>query len=64
MRSAAYPTKGLVYLGGLTEATETLACFVAMGLWPQAFAPLAYGFALLCGVTIVARLAAGWRMLG
>jgi phosphatidylglycerophosphate synthase len=63
MASAAYPSKGLYYLGGLTEATETLACFVAMGLWPQAFPPLAYGFAALCMITVVARLHAGWSLL-
>ena len=61
MKSTAYPAKGLYYLGGLTEATETIACFVAMCLWPQHFAWFAYGFAALCGLTIVSRLAAGWR---
>jgi hypothetical protein len=63
MANPAYPGKGLYYLGGLTEASETLACFVAMCLWPVAYAPLALGYALLCGVTIVARLLAGWRLL-
>jgi phosphatidylglycerophosphate synthase len=62
--SAAVPDKGFYYLGGLTEATETLACFAAMCLWPAAFPPLAWGFAALCGVTLVARIAAGWRLLG
>jgi len=59
--SPVYPRKGLYYLGGLTEATETLACFVAMCLWPAQFAWLAWGFAALCVLTIAARLAAGWR---
>jgi phosphatidylglycerophosphate synthase len=62
--SAAVPDKGFYYLGGLTEATETLACFAAMCLWPAAFPLLAWGFAALCGVTLVARIAAGWRLLG
>ena len=62
--SAAYPNKGLYYLGGLTEASETLACFCLMCLWPRAFAPLAIGFAALCGLTTVSRLWAGWRDLG
>lgn len=62
-KSVAYPDKGLYYLGGLTEATETLACFVAMGLWPQHFAAFAYGFAALCLLTIATRLVAGWRGL-
>ena len=62
-KSIAYPTKGLYYLGGLTEATETIVCFVLMCLWPQWFAALALGFAALCVVTIVMRLYAGWREL-
>jgi phosphatidylglycerophosphate synthase len=64
MADSAYPAKGLYYLGGLTEATETLACFALMCLWPQHFAALAYGFAALCVVTIATRLAAGWQRLG
>jgi len=47
----------------LTEATETLACFAAMCLWPQHFATLAYGFAALCAITIATRLWWGWRAL-
>ncbi len=62
-KSPDYPTKGLYYLGGLTEATETILCFVLMCLAPQWFAALAFGFAALCAVTIVTRLAAGWREL-
>jgi phosphatidylglycerophosphate synthase len=61
LRSDAYPRKGLFYLGGLTEATETLICFALMCLWPAYFALWAYGFAALCAVTIATRLWAGWR---
>jgi len=64
LKAAACPGKGLYYLGGLTEAGETLACFAAMCLWPAGFAPLALGFAALCGLTVLARLHAGWRLLG
>ena len=64
LTSVDYPHKGLYYLGGLTEAGETLACFVLMCLWPAGFAPLALGFAALCGLTLAARLHAGWRLLG
>lgn len=62
--SVEHPAKGLYYLGGLTEATETLACFALMCLWPQHFALWAYAFAALCGLTFVTRLAAGWRAFG
>ena len=61
LKSEAWPHKGLFYLGGLTEASETLICFVLMCLWPAHFAWLAYAFAALCGLTIVSRLAAGWQ---
>ncbi len=61
--SLAFPDKGFYFLGGLTEATETLAVFVAMCLWPQAFPVLAYGFAALCALTVAMRLAWGWQRL-
>lgn len=64
LTSLDYPKKGLYYLGGLTEATETLACFATMCLWPSLFAPLAFGFAALCGLTMAARVHAGWRVFG
>jgi phosphatidylglycerophosphate synthase len=63
LASAAYPDKSFYFLGGLTEATETLACFVAMCVWPAAFAGLAWVFAAMCGVTIVTRLVWGWQAL-
>lgn len=61
LRADAYPRKGIFYLGGLTEATETLICFVLMCLLPSFFEVWAYGFSALCAVTIVSRLWAGWR---
>lgn len=61
LRSDAHPRKGIFYLGGLTEATETLICFAFMCLLPSFFALWAYGFAALCAVTIATRLWAGWR---
>jgi phosphatidylglycerophosphate synthase len=61
LTSAAYPDKSFYFLGGLTEATETLAVFVSMCVWPQHFAALAYTFAALCAATIATRLRWGWR---
>ena len=58
-----YPRKGLYYLGGLTEASETLLCFTVMCLWPAYFAWFAIVFALLCLLTLVTRVLAGWRLL-
>ncbi|UCH17469.1 MAG: CDP-alcohol phosphatidyltransferase family protein [Burkholderiales bacterium] len=63
LKSLAHPNKGLYYLGGLTEATETLLCFALMCVWPPWFAPIAYGFAVLCAVTIATRLVVAWRTL-
>jgi phosphatidylglycerophosphate synthase len=62
--SDEYPTKGIYYLGGLTEGTETIALFVAMCLFPTAFPWLAYAFAALCAITTLTRWLAGWRMFG
>ena len=60
MTAEAYPSKGLYYLGGLTEGAETIALFIAMCLLPQHFALLAYGFAAACWVTTVSRWSFGW----
>ena len=61
MTSLDWPDKSIYFLGGLTEATETLAMFMAMCWWPQYFAPLAYGFAVLCAITTASRIWWGWR---
>ncbi len=63
LASTAYPQKGFYYLGGLTEATETLTVFTLMCLVPHWFAPLALGFAALCALTTATRIAAGWQVL-
>ena len=63
LKSLAHANQGLYYLGGLTEATETLLCFALMCVWPPWFAPIAYGFAVLCAVTIATRLVVAWRTL-
>ncbi len=63
MASSDHPDKGLYYLGGLTEATETLICFGLMCVWPQKFAWWAYGFAVLCALTIGARIIGGANVL-
>jgi len=63
LASMAFPEKGFYYLGGLTEATETLLCFGLMCLWPDKFAWWAYGFASLCAMTIATRIVGGARAL-
>ena len=48
--------KSLLYTTGLAEATETIAAFVAMCLFPGTFAWIAYGFALVCAYTTFSRI--------
>jgi phosphatidylglycerophosphate synthase len=60
-KSTDYPNKSFYYLGGLTEGFETVACFVAMCLWPQHFATIAYVYAAMCCITTLTRLVAGWQ---
>ena len=64
MTSVALPDKSLYFLGGLTEATETIAAFCLMCLWPAWFPVIACVFAALCGVTAVLRLWWGWQRFG
>lgn len=64
LSDATHVSKSFYYLGGLTEGGETIVFFVACGLWPEAFVPLAYGFAALCWLTTAGRAAQAWRSFG
>jgi hypothetical protein len=55
--------KSFYFVGGLTEATETLGFFVAMCLWPSYFPTLAFVFSALCTVTSLTRIRSGLRDL-
>jgi phosphatidylglycerophosphate synthase len=61
LTSLKFPDKSFYFVGGLTEATETLAFFIAMCAWPAQFALLAWVFAAMCVVTIATRVVWGWR---
>jgi phosphatidylglycerophosphate synthase len=61
LSNLATPNKSFYFLGGLTEASETLLCFMAMCVWPGLFIELAYGFAALCAITTVTRIWWGWK---
>ena len=63
-KSTSYPSKGFYYLGGLTEGFETVLCFVAMCLWPEHFAAIAYVYAAMCSLTTLTRILAGWQAFG
>ena len=61
LRPEAYPTKGIYYLGGLTEGAETIGLFIAMCLFPGLFPVLALVFAAACTVTTLTRWWQGWH---
>ncbi len=64
LKADAYPSKGIYYLGGLTEGFETILFFAAFCLWPSTFPILAYVFAAGAVVTTVTRWIMGWRAFG
>lgn len=63
-RAEAFPQKGIYYLGGITEGTETVLAFAAMCLFPAVFPVIAWTFAGLALLTTVLRWSWGWRLLG
>jgi len=58
-----YPNKGIYYLGGLAEGTETIIFFILFCLFPCFFVPLAYCFTCICLVTVLTRVAGGYFSL-
>jgi phosphatidylglycerophosphate synthase len=58
-----FPAKGIYYVGGIAEGTETIACFVLMCLLPAHFPLLAFAFGALCFATTALRWVWGWRLL-
>lgn len=57
------PRKGIAYIGGLTEGTETILVFVLMLLMPAQFAVLAWVFGALCWLTTAVRIVTTLREL-
>lgn len=58
-----YKNKSLYYIGGLTEGTETIACFILFCLLPLHFSSIAIGFGVLCWITTATRIWAGFQTL-
>ncbi|TVS03822.1 MAG: CDP-alcohol phosphatidyltransferase family protein [Rhodobacteraceae bacterium] len=56
MQSDAHGLKTLYFTGGLLEGTETILFFLLLCLFPDWFAPLAWGFGMLCLITAVSRI--------
>ena len=63
IENPVYKQKSLYYMAGLTEGTETIACFVIMCLLPQHFSIIAYIFGFLCWFTTVTRIYSGFHTL-
>ncbi|WP_394135527.1 CDP-alcohol phosphatidyltransferase family protein [Aliivibrio fischeri] len=58
-----YKHKSLYYMSGLTEGTETIACFIAFCLFPTHFAIIAYVFGAACWFTTFTRIYSGFHTL-
>lgn len=58
-----YKNKSLYYMSGLTEGTETIACFIAFCVFPTHFAVIAYGFGAACWFTTFTRIYSGFHTL-
>lgn len=61
--SPDFAYKGLYYLDGLAEGTETIICFALMCLLPAKFAVIAWVFATLCVITAINRVYGGYCTL-
>ncbi|OLQ90858.1 hypothetical protein BIY21_02285 [Vibrio ponticus] len=63
IENPVYQNKSLYYMSGLTEGTETIACFVLFCLFPQHFALIAYIYGIACWFTTFTRIWAGYKTL-
>jgi phosphatidylglycerophosphate synthase len=63
IENPVYRSKSLYYIGGLTEGTETIVFLVLLCLLPQHFSVLAISFSLLCWITTLSRIWAGYQTL-
>ena len=58
-----YPNKSLHYMSGITEGFETIVAFVLFCLYPDYFVGIALIFGLLCWITAIIRIWAGFKTL-
>lgn len=62
IETRAQGAKSFYFAAGLAEGTETFIAFVLACLWPRSFAQIAYGYAVLCALTVLGRIAsARWH---
>ena len=63
IENPTYQNKSLYYMSGLTEGTETIACFVLVCLFPSSFDIIAYVFGAACWFTTMTRIYSGFHTL-
>ena len=61
METKAHGAKSFFYNTGIAEGAETIAVFIAMCLVPQHFGAIAYGYAIICCLTVIQRSAMAAR---
>ncbi len=55
LETRAQGRKSFYYSRGLIEGSETITAFLAMAIWPEWFAMIAWTLAALCGLTALLR---------
>lgn len=63
IENPVYQHKSLYYMSGLTEGTETIACFILFCLFPSYFSAIAYVFGAACWFTTFTRIYSGFDTL-
>ncbi|NVD06419.1 CDP-alcohol phosphatidyltransferase family protein [Vibrio sp. JPW-9-11-11] len=63
IENPVYQHKSLYYMSGLTEGTETIACFVLLCFLPDYFATIAFIFGAACWFTTFTRIYSGFHTL-
>ncbi|USD63959.1 CDP-alcohol phosphatidyltransferase family protein [Vibrio sp. SCSIO 43136] len=63
IENPVYHHKSLYYMSGLTEGTETIACFILVCLFPFSFNEIAWVFGALCWFTTFTRIYSGFNTL-
>lgn len=63
LKNIDYPNKGIYYISGLAEGTETIIFYILICLFPQNFVELAWGFAAICYLSAALRTWSGYQTL-
>lgn len=63
IKDMRFANKGIYYLNGLAEGTETIIFLILFCLLPQHFPILAWTFAVICYITTIVRVTSGYKTL-